>query len=269
MTTITDTQVLSGVRELIDDEISLYSKGTPITIMNEIPDTGKIPLDDPKHWLRIPEIICVYVDMLGSTLLSAKEHDKSTAKTFRFFTATAIKFFHHFKAPYIDVKGDGVFALFNQNQVYRALVSAVTFKTFADVEFTPRVKQDTNLPIGAHIGIAQRTVLVKRLGLRRRDGRTDRQNEVWAGKPVNMAAKLASLTKDGELYVSERYYEKLKDSRATHSCICPNGERKPLWKEVDVSMYDHFDFEKVYCLNTRWCEVHGKEYATGLLGMDR
>ena len=274
MSDIKDTQMFSELIKTVDKEISLYIKGPTIEVRNRIPDTGAIPLEDPRHWFRIPDVICIFVDMLGSTLLSAKKYDQSTAKTYRLFTETAIQMFHYFNAPYIDVRGDGVFALFNQNQIYRALVAAVSFKTFADVEFTPRVKKETNLEIGTHIGIDQRTVLVKRVGLRKINGRTDRQNEVWAGRPVNMAAKLASLTKDGELLASDRFFSNLTHQRALYSCGCQNGQKGhesvKLWKDYDVSgpEYEYFDFDKAHVLESRWCEKHGKEYSTELLNAD-
>jgi class 3 adenylate cyclase len=91
------------------------------------------------------------------------------------------------------VRGDGVFALFNSDQVYRALAAAITFTTFAREVFATEMKKLGYEGIGAHIGIDQKPVLVRKIGLKRIDDRTDRQNEAWAGKPVNMAAKLASL----------------------------------------------------------------------------
>lgn len=271
MSNIKETQMPKALISLIDQEIDYYGQRRSITVRNDIPETTAIPLDNPLYWFRIPDVICVFVDMIGSTKLSAKHHENSTAGVYRLFTETAIQIFHHFEAPYIDVKGDGAFALFNQDQAYRALVSAVSFKTFADAEFAPRIQQTTGLDIGAHIGIDQKTVLVRRFGLRRVDGRTDRQNEVWAGKPVNMAAKLASLTQGGELLVSDRYYERLTDRHATHSCDCGSGGQQALWEEEDMTpekLRLGFDFDRAYRLKSKWCETHGAEYARELLACD-
>ncbi|MDC8449786.1 MAG: hypothetical protein LV473_15700 [Nitrospira sp.] len=74
--------------------------------------------------------------------------------------------FDRFEASYIDVKGDGVFALFNGNQPYRALAAAVTFKTFSKEEFVPKIKAATSITAGCHIGIDKKTVLVRKLGLK-------------------------------------------------------------------------------------------------------
>ena len=62
--------------------------------------------------------------------------------------------------------------------------------TFVAKEFAPRVKEATDGEvINGHYGIDCRTVLVRKMGLKIVDGRTDRQNEVWVGKRVNMAAE--------------------------------------------------------------------------------
>ena len=58
-----------------------------------------------------------FVDMKGSTQLSATNHEKSTAGAYQLFTGTAVRLFDAFDAPYINVRGDGVFALFDQDRV--------------------------------------------------------------------------------------------------------------------------------------------------------
>lgn len=265
---ITDTQMPEYLREVIKGQIEIYERGRSVTVYNEIPDTTQIPLTNPTSWLKIPDVICVFVDMLGSTKLSANKQDKGTAGAYQLFTNTAVHMFHEMDAPYIDVRGDGVFALFNSNQIYRAFVSAISFKTFAHLEFVSRLEQLTTVKVGCHIGIDQKTVLVRKVGLKRRNGRTDRQNEVWAGKPVNMAAKLASLSEHNQLFVSDRYFEKLKDDKARLSCICTNGTNQYLWKEMDVQEKKLFDFDKAYYLESNWCTTHGSEYFESLLALD-
>jgi class 3 adenylate cyclase len=266
---ITSTQMPEYLRNVIQEQIDIYNNGRSITVYNEIPDTTQIPIENQRLWLKIPDIICVFVDIQGSTKLSATKHDKGTAGVYQLFTNTTVRIFHEMEAPYIDVKGDGVFALFNSNQIYRALVSAVSFKTFAEIEFIPRIRQVTEIDIGCHIGIDQKTVLVRKVGLKRKNGRTDRQNEVWAGKPVNMASKLASMSKNKQLFVSDRYFNKLKDNKAIYSCGCPNNEVVKLWKDVNISDKEYFDFNTAYYLESHWCPTHGVEYMNHLLSLDK
>jgi class 3 adenylate cyclase len=265
---ITNTQVPERFRTVINDQITIYNQGRSIQQRNTIPDTNDIPLDDRRHWLKIPDVICVYVDMVDSTRLSATTQDRSTAGAYQLFTDTAVRLFDQFDAPYIDVRGDGVFALFDSDQPYRALAAAVTFRTFVDEEFVHRLKNDTGLDLGVHSGIDQKTVLVKRLGMRRHANRTDRQNEVWAGKPVNMAAKLASKTNHKELLVSARFFQHITHERARKSCGCPNGTKLDLWTTVDLTGDQRFDFTTAHQLGSIWCKHHGAEYCDTLLTLD-
>src|SRR5437588_697847 len=133
--------------------------------------------------------------------------------------------------------------------------------------------QATKLPIGSHMGIDQKTVLVKKVGLKMVGERTDRQNEVWAGKPVNMAAKLASIADDNEMLVSDRFFRSLKkDDRIHLSCGCikgvPGGPKTELWTARDVTD-PRFDFKAAYCLKTIWCQRHGREFCEGILTLDK
>ena len=266
---IADNQMPARFQEIVEEQLGIYNTGRTIQVVNSIPDTTNIPIQNPNHWLRIPDVICVYVDMMGSTRLSAELHDRSTAGAYQLFTGTAVRLLNEFGAPYIDVRGDGVFALFNQDQPYTVLAAAVTFKTFVKEIFVPTIKNRTGVDIGSHIGVDQKTVLVKKLGLRRSGGRTDRQNEVWAGKPVNMAAKLASLSENDELLASERFFRNIKDEHALLTCGCPNGVKTNLWSEKDLSVDEKFDFELAYSLKSDWCKVHGREYCEAIIACDQ
>lgn len=257
---ITESQISKNIRDIIEKELQQFQEGVSITDRNAIPDTSQIPIQKPNEWFKIKDVTCVFVDMIGSTKLSATKRQTTMAKIYRLFTETIIRIFHEFEAPYIDVKGDGVFALFNYNQVYRALASAITIKTFVEEEFIPKIETITNedeKDIGAHIGIDRTTLLVRKFGLKKSDERDDRQNEVWAGKAVNMAAKLSSMSDSGELLVSDRYYSQITDKLVRKSCPCSN--EADLWDIIKTD--DHkFDFSTIYRLKSRWCQIHGAEF---------
>ena len=152
------------------------------------------------------------------------------------------------------------------------LAAAVSFKTFANKVFVPKIKELTKLDIGCHIGIDQKTVLVRKLGVKKVEGRTDRQNEVWAGKPVNIASKLASLGEDRELHVSDRYYQKLTSDYARKSCGCSgdkqDGEKVDLWSAVNLTDEPMFDFDQAWHLGSEWCKVHGREFCETIIPLD-
>ncbi|MDX2204247.1 MAG: hypothetical protein NW223_15960 [Hyphomicrobiaceae bacterium] len=257
------------IQAIVDEETKHFRDTVSVTDRRTIPSTDLIPITNPTHWLKIPDVIACFVDMEGSTKLSAGTHANTTAKCYRYFTNTAIRIFHEMEAAYIDVKGDGVFALFDYNRAHTALAAVVSFKTFVAKEFTPRVQEATDgTIIGGHYGIDCRTVLVRKMGLKIVDGRTDRQNEVWAGKPVNMAAKLAGLSTNNEVWVSDRYFKKLTSEKATHTCGCPDGVPRPLWQPRDLTEDTRFDFDKAMVLSSNWCQTHGKQFLKGLVKAD-
>lgn len=270
---ITKNQLPDKYREIIDAEIDNYEKDRIIEEIEKIPDTASIPIENTEQkWLKIKDVICVYVDMKNSTQISASSQDKSIAAAYQLFTATAIKLFRQFNAAYIDIKGDGVFALFNSNQPYTALASAITFKTFVHEVFVPKIKSRTDVDTGSHIAIDQKTLLVRRLGLKAQDGRGEWQNEVWAGKTVNMAAKLASRSEHNQLLVSERYFKNIQD-KANYRCGCNTIVifREGLhWEEYDGMPFFNspFDFEKAYKLDDNWCEIHGASSCEYFLSLD-
>ena len=144
----------------------------------------------------------------------------------------------------------------------------IAFKTFVEVEFVPRFKKDTDIELGAHIGIDQGTVLVRRIGLKRRDNRTDRQNEVWVGKPVNMSCKLASMAQAGELLVSDRYFRRIKHELVrTFYCGCPSKKKGKVWTKVELQD-SRFDFKTAYCLKMRWCKTDGGQHCHAIIALD-
>jgi len=142
------------IQGIIDSETRHFRNAVSVTERRTIPSTGLIPIENPTAWLKIPDVIACFVDMEGSTRLSATTHPNTTAKCYRYFTNTAIRIFHEMESPYIDVRGDGVFALFDYNRVHTALAAVVSFKTFVANEFTPRVTEATGGEvIGGHYGI--------------------------------------------------------------------------------------------------------------------
>lgn len=264
---INKNQLPEKQREIIEKQIKKFNVRVFTEEVEKIPNVDDIPGEGSAKWLKIKDVICVFVDMKNSTKLSASHHAGTTGRVYTLFTGTAVRLFKSFGASYIDIKGDGVFALFNAKEVHTALASAVSFKTFVKEEFTAKVTNKTKVDTGVHIGIDQATLLVSKIGLRKSVARGDIHNEVWAGKAVNMASKLSSLSDNDEIYVSDRYFKKLKSNKAIYSCEC--GEPKALWEDVDISEDDRFSFDKAHVLKSVWCKKHGAEYINAILSEDQ
>jgi len=217
-------------------------------------------------WDNIPLVICVFIDMLGSTRLSSELRNKTFARTYLFYVETALHLIDEFNPSYINVHGDGVFAIFDKDYLYTALAAAITFKTFSEEVFTPILSNTIGKKAGSHIGIDQNTVILGKVSLKRPSKPSIRLNEIWAGTPVNMAAKLASLSKSNEILVSDRYFRGLKNK--LNSCLCSCYDKKQLWNEKDFSSYKSFDFDIAYGLGIKWCKDHGADCCGRLLTLD-
>ena len=88
--TISTTQMPAQFRQVCTEQIQIYDQGRSVQVVSKIPDTSAIPLHDKRHWLRIPDVICVFADMTNSTALSAVNHDRQTAGAYQLFTDTAV-----------------------------------------------------------------------------------------------------------------------------------------------------------------------------------
>lgn len=260
----------TDIQRIIDEETEIFKQNISITEWMRIPSANTIPIEKPTAWIKIPEIIACFVDMEGSTRLSAGAQPAVVAKAYRYFTNTAVRIFDNYNSPYIDVKGDGVFALFDKEYAHTALAAVISFKTFVREYFTPKLKNISDQSIGGHFGIDKKTVMVRKLGLKFANGRNDRQNEVWAGKPINMAAKLSGLSSSNTLWVSDRFFKSLKGEKSLISCGCGSSDGNPqsLWDRVDLSQDDKFDFDEAWVLKADWCQTHGEEYCRAIVRYD-
>ena len=266
-------QLTDSVLDIVDGATERFRQGEKVEPKDRIPLADNIPLES-NTWWKIEDVVCVFIDMKNSTQLSAQKQDKFTASIYQYFTGTAVRILNEFGASYIDVRGDGALGLFHSNRIYHALASAITFKTVVGSIMAQEVALPENMErLSCHIGMDKKTVLVKRIGIRVLEGKTDKSNEVWAGKPVNMASKLASIGKANDLMISERVFQKFFNDNSElvlHTCGCPKGVKAKVWEPTDVSQNKNFDFTKAYRLiPERWCEEHGKSFCENILELDK
>ncbi|MEA1925664.1 MAG: hypothetical protein U9M90_00255 [Patescibacteria group bacterium] len=271
---MTQAQPLDLIEEIVSERINVFTTKNSVIYRGKIPSDGSYPLKD-NFWYKIPDVVCVFTDLRGSTKFCAIAHEESTASVYEFFTGVAMKIFHVFGASYVDVKGDGAFALFNKDEVFRAFAAAISFKTFAAEKFKSLMEEQVEeFDIGFHIGIDQESILVKRVKVRGNQNKVLRKNEFWVGKPINMAAKLSSMSKDNELWVSDRFFSNLNGEELVMGsqwfCNEREGDEKvDLWKRIDLSDDDPFDFNKAYVTEGIYCHKHGKEWCEKILALDK
>ena len=254
-----------------------YELGVQITRQNEVPETGPA---NKGVWLQIPAVTAVFADLKGSTKLSATNRPKDAAIAYTYFIRAMTVILDRFSAGYIDIQGDGIFGLFSgKGSRFLAASCAITMRTLVERDVAVRFKNETSTDweLTAGIGIDQGTLLVRRLGLR-----GTKQNEVWAGKPVNMAAKLSSLAESNQVIVSDRVFEqydgasKSRQRALIWSCGCDGSRRGAgfdvgidetpnLWTEAPVPSDLGLDFENLHKLDSAWCKVHGPEFCEAIV----
>ena len=266
--------VKADVAEQLDAQARL---GVNIVTVDDVPDTGPANLG---VWFRIPNVTAVFADLNRSTELSANDRPKDAAYAYTYFVRAMAVSLERFSAKYVDIHGDGVFGLFSgQGSMFDATACAITMRTLAETEVAPRFQDDasSDWKLTATIGIDRGTLLVRRLGLR-----GAKLNEVWAGKPLNMAAKLSSQADSNQVIVSDRMfhrYEQFSELRRRvlfWTCGCsgsevgagldaPIGTTEYLWSKEPTPQDSGFDFLNLHRLKSKWCDIHGAEFCEALL----
>ncbi len=262
-------EVTKDVTSSVDKQNEL---GVQITDLNDVPETGPT---NGGLWYKIENVVAVFADMKKSTDLNTRTVPKTAARAYAYFVNSMAVISYRLGAKYVDVQGDAVFALFSgQDSLFHATACAITMRTLTDTLIAGRLSKDcgTEWSLAVGVGIDCKTVLVRRLGLR-----GAKVNEVWAGKPVNTAAKLSSFTNANEVLVSSRVFDQYKAAKSLRqraiiwSCGCgiegigdgldaAAGTTRNLWNEEPVPADKGFDFETMYRLQSKWCPRHGPEF---------
>ena len=269
---------LDEVRASVTEQLNTQAKlGVQIVEQKDIPKEGPA---SGGLWWGIPGATAVFADIKRSTSISVSGSRKDAAYAYTYFLRAMAVIFDKFGARYIDIQGDGVFGLFSgKDSTFSAAACAITMKTHMERVVEPRFRKDASTKQGLKVGIGvdQGTLLVRRLGLR-----GTRQNEVWAGSPVNAAAKLSSVAGGNQVVVSDRVFakygnaSKIRQRALLWSCGCsagkpkgglglPAGQTTPLWNKVAVPQKLGLDFHSAHSLKTMWCGKHGPEFCEAVV----
>ena len=246
--------------------------------MKKIPNDFKLEKDE---WVQVDEVVCVYFDLSSSTKILKDYGDKISVKIFDSYIQSATRIFKNFECSYLDIQGDGGFALFSGDRyIQRAMVSAITLKTLLSRSYAgnlndlvKKMKSKINLcsKIGAHIG----KILAKKSGIRG-------ENEIlWLGGLVSVASKICGLKREnaelfkgdlGEkiksdiLKISEDLYQEILQLNCSDylmkSCNC--GNKVGLWEELEFK-HNFYEVDKIYILETKWCEKCGDTFSKAIL----
>jgi len=253
-------EFLKDIKDGIEERIKSFE---PIDI-DYIPQPEDMKLEIGK-WYRIKDVVCVYVDLKDSTKASFVKTKESMSKVYEYIGTSIVKVFSNsnFKGVFIDIKGDGGFALYKEPFAeVKALLAAVTFKTFAYKYMRNRF---SNIQMKFGIGMAKGNLLVKKVGKRG----NHRNFPVWAGKVVNHAAWICKDVKrfDFEndiIGTTEEVLNEIKKDEFKdwlyYSCEC--GNKTKLWNKEFLR---NGNGEYYYYLQSNWCDKHGEEYLNNVL----
>ena len=267
-------EVTTSVVAQLNDQARL---GVQVENQDGVPEEGPASRG---LWLRVPNVTAVFADLKGSTALSTSVSPEVAAIAYTYFTRAMIVILERFSAGYVEIQGDGIFGLFaGKRSMFHAAACAITMRSQVEEIVAVRFKRDAsvqwNLKVG--VGVDRGTLIVRQLGLR-----GTKLNEVWAGKPVNVAAKLSSVAGPNQVAVSDRLFAgyegaaRIRQKALIWSCGCegrnhgaglsavPNQMSK-LWMKQAPPEDLGLDFGRVYTRKSGWCERHGAEFCEAIL----
>lgn len=217
------------------------------------------------------KFVCLSIDLDKSSRTSFKRHPETMAKIYDYFTQTIVDVYSYtdFAADYIDVKGDGAFAIYEGKYAsYKAFYAAMTFRQIFEEKIKTQFKDSENNNLGCKLGIHKDVALVKKIG------KPDHYNEVWAGRLINNAAKLAKEFERNRsvfngiaspIVISKSVYLDFEANPEFGLYYChENGQevleqKKPVFIEVpnpsDETLGDEFYYAK-----TTWCKQCADSY---------
>lgn len=237
----------------------------------EVVDSGyELDIEDlcivARKWHKVKDVVCVVADLKNSTRLGLNKHATSTARIYQASTDCVVRIFNTFEADFIQIQGDGVFALFwGDYRKERAMCAGITVKSFSRDLVERLVKKWPELPeTGYKVGIARSQVLVKKIGTPRNPAE---QEPIWAGKVVNFATKCAQMADKDELIVTGSFWDWVEpNDYLTYSCPCREGGPAPLWENVEIEKIPESDYDRQgRKLRSTWCEVHGNDYCNAVM----
>lgn len=259
-------QLLDDVGDDIDN---VLAKNPTVEDQSDL-NADELPDASGETWYRVENVVAVFVDMHGSTQLSVGKHPASTAAIYRAAMTNAVKVLHDFDADFIQIQGDGAFGLFwGDRAVERGICAGITVKTFSERSLEPKLeKKWPDAPAsGFKVGMSQGRVLVKKVGTRRNP---NEQEPIWAGKPVNYAAKAAQQADSGELIVTASIWLAIENNDyLTVSCGHGGNDSSTmsvLWEDVEIDKLTHDTDEAAgRVLTSCWCPVCGPAYVKAIL----
>lgn len=249
---------------------SKFKRMPSVVLKDDAFDVTKLPVDKPE-WHRLTDLVAVMFDLKSSTNLEKGRKPASTASIYDAGVGGVVQIMNSFNVDFVDIQGDGGFGLFwGERRYERAMCAAISMHTFSDdFEYQLKTKWSEAPSTGFKVGIASGPILAKRVGFSRH---LDMQEPVWAGRPVNYAAKAAQQTDPGKTLVTGSVWDAVSSNDyIAFSCGCTEGVEGGtpsfLWEEQTLDKIP--DAEKYgQVLKSGWCVNHGEKFCNAILAGD-
>lgn len=254
------------------EKLTNFSEQDIIKI-KDISKAVKKAYSEVNTWIEIEDAIVVFSDLKNSTKISIDKRKRTMTKILEYLNYPFIAIHNEFGADFIDIQGDGGLAIYHKDNAIKALLASITIKTYYEKYLYNKLKKDYKIDFITTTGIAQGSLLVKKIG--QRDAG---KFHVWAGDTINKSALISKELKSKmdknsikqALYIgiTEEIYSLFKsNSLKTYllmSCSCDNEDSKSqeLWKKENLPKYNG---KKYYYMKNVWCNKHGQEYLDKVL----
>lgn len=254
-------EFLDDLRDRVDGELV-----NPVGIeeATNFPDQFYV---ERRTWKRIRDVVAVVADLKRSTNLSYNRQPETTARIYEAATGNMVRTVERFEPDFVDIQGDGLFALFHGHRRYeRAMCAAITLKSFGINALEAALEDHLGAEApktGIKVGMASGTIIVKNVGVR------GTNEPVWAGRPVNYATKCAQTADKQELIITPQVWEHFAENHwVAYSCGCGQADATPveLWDQITV---DKLPEGAADCRRLKagvaWCSTHGDKFCQSIL----
>ena len=244
-----------------------------ITKIESVSKAVEKAYSEANKWFEIEDAIVVFSDLKNSTKISIDKQKRTMTKILEYLNYPFITIHNEFGADFIDIQGDGGLAIYHKDNAIKALLASITIKTYYEKYLCKKLKSNYNIEFITTTGIAQGSLLVKKIG--KRDAG---KFHVWAGDTINKSALISKELKskmdknsiEQGLYIgiTDEIYKLFKNNDLKTyllmSCNCDTKDNKPqkLWTTEKLPKYNGKEY---HSMKNIWCNHHGQEYLDKVL----
>lgn len=217
-------------------EVELLSAAVEKIVMQEVLENevvGSLPkIDELNDSNKIYQgkVSVLFVDMRESTKLPEQYSSDQLVKIYRSYIRVVVQAIRYSGGVVRDFMGDGVLALFVDNEEGasedKAVHAARYITTAIDKLLNPVLDSNIKHRISCGIGINTGEVSLSKVGMRGKESDDNSENEfgiAWIGNCTNLACKQSSAVECGTIFISNSTFANLSDE---------NKNEK--WKSVEL-----------------------------------